>query len=388
MRIVSEKQRKATRWTRVPATLAAAGLCIALCAFLLWGMLPLLGRMTFYSAGLALPDGALALMARRYAPLVVTAPPVNTPSSPATPDPSDRHPDPEGETSGGEDYPLPPDTHTTLPPEDIPDEYRGVLVQETMAGAPQTHISIGTGYLRNYTQMSTGEIAECLATPSGLMLDDSDEPQVLIVHTHATESYEHYDADVYDTRNNWRSLDNTTNVVALGDELAKALEAEGIGVIHDTTKHDYPSYNGSYERSAKTIEQYLADYPSIKVVLDIHRDAIEREDSAIVKPVTEVNGVKAAQVMVIAPCDDGKMNMPLWRDNLRFAAALTNAIEADYPTLTRPVFFCYRKYNMDLTPGSLLLEFGSNANTLDEAIYSARLVGKSLAQYLKSTTVE
>ena len=152
--------------------------------------------------------------------------------------------------------------------------------------------------------------------------------------------------------------------------------------VHDTTQHDYPSYNGSYERSAETIKSYLEKYPTIKIALDVHRDAIQRESDLIVKPVVEINGRKAAQLMIITGCEDGTMGVPEWRQNLRFAASLQDAVEQDYPQLTRPIFFCYRKYNMDLTTGSLLLEIGSNANTLDESIYSAELIGNSLAKLL------
>ena len=171
-------------------------------------------------------------------------------------------------------------------------------------------------------------------------------------------------------------------MVAVGNALEKALRDAGIGVVHDTTQHDYPSYNGSYERSAETIKSYLEKYPTIKIALDVHRDAIQREDDLIVKPTVEINGRKAAQLMIITGSDDGTMNVPEWRENLLFAASLQDAIEQDTPELTRPIFFCYRKYNMDLTTGSLLLEVGSNANTLDESVYTAELVGKSLARML------
>lgn len=171
-------------------------------------------------------------------------------------------------------------------------------------------------------------------------------------------------------------------MVAVGDAFAQVLEQNGIGVLHDTTQHDYPSYNGSYERSADTIRAYLEEYPSIKVVLDLHRDAMQRDD-AIVKPVAVIDGRKAAQIMIIAACDDGTMGVPEWRQNLRFAAAYQDYMEQYYPGLTRPVFFCYRKYNQDLTTGSLLLEFGSNANTLDEAVYSATMAAQSLVHLIQ-----
>lgn len=85
----------------------------------------------------------------------------------------------------------------------------------------------------------------------------------------------------------------------IGDKITQQLENAGIGVIHDTTIHDYPSYNGSYDRSAETVKKILKEYPSIKVVLDIHRDAIGTNDS-IMQPVVEVNGKDAAPVMIIS----------------------------------------------------------------------------------------
>ena len=264
----------------------------------------------------------------------------------------------------------------------VPAEYRGRIVQENMAGSGDSLIPYGEGLLRNYTEVPADDIREIMEQGLNIRLEDTPAPQVLIFHTHATESYEPYDSENYDMRNTWRSTDNTKNMVAVGNALEKALRDAGIGVVHDTTQHDYPSYNGSYERSAETIKSYLEKYPTIKIALDVHRDAIQREDDLIVKPTVEINGRKAAQLMIITGSDDGTMNVPEWRENLRFAASLQDAIEQDTPELTRPIFFCYRKYNMDLTTGSLLLEVGSNANTLDESVYTAELVGKSLARML------
>lgn len=270
------------------------------------------------------------------------------------------------------------------PPPEIPEEYRGTLLQENMSGTAKNLLRYGAGKLRNYTDEPDDEIVRIMEQGMNITLEQTDAPQVLIFHTHATESYEPYDSDIYDTRNTWRDTDDHNNMVAVGNVLERVLSDAGIGVVHDTTQHDYPSYNGSYERSAETIKSYLEKYPTIKIALDVHRDAIQRESDLIVKPVVEIDGRKAAQLMIITGCEDGTMGVPEWRQNLRFAASLQDAIEQDYPQLTRPIFFCYRKYNMDLTPGSLLLEIGSNANTLEESIYSAELIGSSLAKLLNA----
>lgn len=198
----------------------------------------------------------------------------------------------------------------------------------------------------------------------------------------ATESYEPND-DLYFNRNEtWRTNDTLYNVCSVGDVIEQRLTDAGFNVIHDETLHDYPSYNGSYDRSAQTIKSYLAQYPSIKVVLDVHRDAVVRSQDVIVRPVTEINGKRAAQVMILAGCETDTMSIPTWKDNLRFAAALQDNMNTLYPTLARPVYFNYSRYNQHLSSGSLLLEMGGHANTIEEALYSAELVSDALIKTL------
>ncbi|MBR3760083.1 MAG: stage II sporulation protein P [Ruminococcus sp.] len=212
-------------------------------------------------------------------------------------------------------------------------------------------------------------------------IEDTSEPQVLIYHTHTTESFEPYVRDNYDSGFNYRTTDDTKNMVMVGDAIEAELEARGIGVIHVETIHDYPSYNGSYGRSRESIVPILEQYPSIKVVLDIHRDAISGEGIAY-QPYVEIDGKEAAQVMIISGCDDGTLGMPSYIRNFRFACRLQERLEGDNPGLTRPILFDYRHYNQDLTTGSLLIEVGSHCNTLEQAQYSGQLIGRSLGGML------
>lgn len=268
-------------------------------------------------------------------------------------------------------------------PPDIPQSERGRVLTEDMSGSEGNHIlRFGSFLLRNDTTLSKSDIAEVLSLPTQLSLQNTTEPQVLIYHTHATESYCPFDNGIYDKRYNWRSTDNNNNMVAVGAVIAQQLTDRGIAVIHDTSQHDYPSYDGSYANSYRSIKDYLAHYPTIKVVLDVHRDAIERENGVIVKPTAVINGEKYAQLMIISNCDDGSGLIPNWRENLRFAAAFADKLEQNAQGITRPLLFSYRKYNQQLSGGALLLEFGSHANTLEESKRTARLVGQSLAELL------
>lgn len=238
------------------------------------------------------------------------------------------------------------------------------------------------GQVRNVTSLPNSTLLEESRLAPDFEIKRNGEPQVLIMHTHATESYEPYERDFYDSSFNSRTTDPNMNMTAVGDAIAAQLEAAGISVLHDTTMHDYPSYNDSYDRSRETVQKILEENPSIKIVLDIHRDAIERESGERIAPVAEINGRNAAQVMIISGCDDGTMDMPDYLKNFRFASLLQQQLESDYKGLTRPILFDYRKYNQDLTTGSILIEVGGHANSVDQAIYSGELIGKSLARCL------
>ena len=167
--------------------------------------------------------------------------------------------------------------------------------------------------------------------------------------------------------------------------MTEVFESRGIRTYHDTTVHDYPSYNGSYDRSRVTVEDILEKYPSIKVVLDVHRDAIERESGEIIAPTVTVKGKKSAQVMIICGCDDGTMGMPDCMKNLRTASLFQQYMEKRYTGLTRPVLYDYRKYNQDLTTGSLLIEVGGHGNSLEQAVYAGELSAEGIADALIST---
>ncbi len=214
-------------------------------------------------------------------------------------------------------------------------------------------------------------------------LKNTGQPQVLIVHTHATECYLQGDYGYYISSASTRSTDNTQNTVRVGQVLAEVLNEAGIVAINDATQHDYPNYTGSYTRSRQTIENYLEKYPTIQVVIDLHRDAIG-SDGVKIKPTVEIGGKKAAQIMILAGCETGSVeNFPNWQENFKFCLQLQRQLETDYENLCRPLLFKACKYNFDISAGSILVEMGTDANTLQEAEYSATLLGRALTQILQ-----
>ncbi len=237
-------------------------------------------------------------------------------------------------------------------------------------------------YVKNLTRMSRSEVKNIMLSPVGFRVEkNSSLPQILIMHTHATESYIPMASDAYDANYAFRSTDNTKNMTAVGKVMADTLNSLGYNTLQDTTLHDYPSYNGSYDNSQATVEKYLRQYPSIKIVLDIHRDAVERNGN-IIAPTATINGTEYAQIMIISGRDNGYMNMPNYRENLKFATMVQNTVAQMYPGMARPVLFDYRNYNQQLTTGSILVEIGTHGSTLTQAKNSAAAFARSLARAL------
>lgn len=231
------------------------------------------------------------------------------------------------------------------------------------------------------------DIKALLNQGSDLTIYDKSKPTVLIYHSHTTEAYSLLDTGYY-ISSDARSNNSARNMVRVGDDLAVYLEKQGFNVIHDKTIHD-KDYTKSYDNSRATIEKYLEQYPSIEVTIDVHRDDITYSNKTKVKPTAKINGKKAARMMIISGCEYNRVkNFPDWEENLKFDLQVQNKVNELYPGLMRPILFSERKYNMYETHYSFLLEVGTDANTLDEACYSARLFGNALGQLLNEKYVK
>lgn len=282
---------------------------------------------------------------------------------------------------------TPPDilkTQKKLAEDFLTDKYKkdGVVIENNYSTAQATDI-FGNVAVRNVTADTEIDVEEILNSDFSLPITDFSEPLVLIYHTHSTESYLPVNKGVFSSDYPTRNDSKNSNMIRIGEEICNILESNGIRTIHDRKIHD-KQYTGAYDRSRETINGILEKYPSIIITLDIHRDAIYYDDVTRIKPTAEIDGKKAAQLMIIAGAEGGTItDFPNWQTNLSFALNLHNYVNTQYKDLMKPVYFCNRKYNMDITPYSLLIETGTDVNTLEEAAYSARLLGSALAKLIK-----
>ena len=243
---------------------------------------------------------------------------------------------------------------------------------------------IGDFFVKDTTGSGTDLNYELTQAPAASLKGDG-SVEVLIYHTHTSEAYSKSYTGFYYTDMQTRTSDPDMSVVAAGEALKKTLESYGIGVVHDTTLCD-ELFNGSYSRSWEILQSSLEKYPGIQVTIDLHRDSMTTQEGVKYKPTAVINGRKAAQFMLLAGCNaNGDWeDFPGWEQNLRLMLRVQQKATELYPDLARPLSFSNSKYNMNATPGSMLIEVGTEVNTVSEATYSGRLLGEILAETFDS----
>ena len=258
----------------------------------------------------------------------------------------------------------------------------GVAAKTLIPTDPSGYTVCGRTYISNSTDypLSVSDLQQ----PFAAHLSE-DGPQILILHTHGSEAYTPAGDETIVWSGDHRTTDTRCNVVRVGDEMAEVFGQAGISVLHDRTLYDYPSYAGSYDRSLVAMQNYLKQYPSIRFILDVHRDAIEDGQGNQYKVVSAIDGEgTAAQLSIVVGSDGSGLTHPNWIENLRLAVAIQENILAKYPTLMRPVLLRNSRYNQHATAGSLLVEVGSAGNSPEEAVLAGRLFAERMAEVLNA----
>lgn len=270
-----------------------------------------------------------------------------------------------------EETPAAEETPAEEPAQDTPPDDGGA-VRQTITANSNTVSGSGVEVNNGTQGISVDPAALASSVLTQTIAPASQGPQILIMHTHGSEAYTMVGDDVYVETDTSRTDDPNYNMIRVGEEMKAVFESMGFSVIHDTSLYDYPNYTGSYTRSLAGIQSMLEQYPSISVVLDVHRDALIASDGTVYKAVTQVNGEDVAQVMLVVGTNDGGLTHPGWQDNLNLAAHIQLGMTSIEPTLARPINLRSQRFNQHLTPCSLLVEVGTSGNSLQEAIRGAR----------------
>ena len=241
------------------------------------------------------------------------------------------------------------------------------------------YIRVGDVFIKNASRQTLDGIrfdGTFAAAPGG------ESPQVLILHTHGSEAYTMPAGEEYVDTGSFRTADASVSVIRVGDELARVLSGYGLSVLHDRALYDDPEYNGAYYRAEDAIEEYMAKYPGIRFILDVHRDALEDKAGHQYKVVTREDPDCAQVSLVMGSSWEG------WQENLKFAVAVQQHLTESHPTLMRPLTLRNSDYNEYFTAGSLLVEVGAAGNSLDEALKAAQLFGQGLAEVITAKAAQ
>ena len=282
-----------------------------------------------------------------------------------------------------EPAPAPPDqtSEPQQPPTPQPDPDPGPIREQTISGGSGC-LTAGSVSVFNRTEKTVDPAAAAQAGTTFRLAPAEQGPQILILHTHTTESYARAPDAPYAESGTAHTTDTGYNIVQVGDAVTQVLTEMGFHVIHDTQVYDYPSYNGAYERSRAGAEAILAEHPTIGMVLDVHRDALVDGAGTVYKPVTTADGEKVAQVMLLVGTDAGGASFPGWQEHLALAMDISREMNTLWPGLARPITLRTARFNQQLTQGSLLVEVGSHGNTLEEAVAGSRLFARALGRVL------
>lgn len=204
-------------------------------------------------------------------------------------------------------------------------------------------------------------------------------PQILIYHSHGTEAYS--PTTSYEESDPFRTLDMSQNITTIGAAMAEVFREAGYTVIHDDTLHDYPDYNSSYQNSAVMLEGYLAEYPSLELIFDVHRDALETEDGTPYQLVSVHEGEEVAQLMLVVGTNGGGYAHPLWEENFSLALSIQNQL-LNYGEVARPIALRSSRYNQHYHTGALLLEIGGHGNTFQQAMAGGLLFAQAVVEML------
>ena len=203
---------------------------------------------------------------------------------------------------------------------------------------------------------------------------------ILIFHTHSCESYTSSELYPYTPTGNFRTTDLNFTVTRVGTELTTQLQQYGYNVIHDTSYHDYPSYNGSYTNSLKTVESLLQTNPS-DIIIDLHRDAVgSRSDYA---PTVKIGDEEAAQIMFVIGTNQGGLWHPNWNQNLKFAIKVQEKAEEMYTGLFKPIMLTASRYNQHTGKYANIIEVGATGNKLEQCLTSMKYLAKVFDEVMK-----
>ena len=313
------------------------------------------GRIALF----AQPEAAAFLLKEQEPVVQSSPPPVTTEPIPAATEPEE----------------------TTVPTVHVPEP----MVMPDVPGQSRSFTSADAAFVEmNYAAKRQPDIEALLTQPLQWDLT-GDEPSVLIFHTHGTEAFTPTEDNTYQEEGGeYRTTNVDCNMLCLGEELARLLNEAGIKTVQDRTYYDYPDYEASYDNARIGLQAQLDKYPTVKLVIDLHRDSAECEDGSQWATNAVINGEKSAQVMLVMGTDVYYTH-PNWEQNLSIALKLNAIMEKTHDGSTRPLDLRKQRFNQDLSTGAIIAEIGAAGNTQKEAMNAVSVLAEAIILLAKGS---
>ena len=265
------------------------------------------------------------------------------------------------------------------------------LINTETAMTPGVELPQGRGIYENEHEPSDNlpppEIDELGESEVEKFDNISDGPLVFIYHTHTTEGYMPSEKFNYKPDSTYHTRDLNFSVAKVGELMTEELNRLNVPTIQDKTFHDIPTYMTSYANSLKTVEQILKQHPSIKIVIDLHRDAPvpDLQKSREITTVKIDDSTYSRFLLVVGT--DRTFPHPNWKENYRFATLLHDRLEQLYPGISRGIDLRSERFNQHLSSKAILVEIGSHGNTMEESLASATIFAQVLAEIVKELSI-
>ncbi len=206
-------------------------------------------------------------------------------------------------------------------------------------------------------------------------------PSVLIYSTHSSESYTP-EGEAYTPAGDYRTLDKRFNMLSIGQALEEHLQKQGFTVLRDDAIHDSPSYNYAYSHARKSAAAFLNENPTVQLVLDLHRDAVQTKSGQL-RPLVPGSKVPTAQIMLVVGTDGTGLKHENWEKNLSLALKLHTILEELCPGITRPLSIRAQRFNQDLSDNALLIEIGAAGNNRAEALAATKILSTAIEELFR-----
>lgn len=200
------------------------------------------------------------------------------------------------------------------------------------------------------------------------------DPLVGIYQTHSHESFW---SELPSGSATAYSRDWSKTIVQVGWWLAVDLHDTGTPVVQSRVDNMSEGLLASYNKSYYTAKQLIKWYPSVRMLLDLHRG------SSAVAPAA-IQGNKVAKILIVVGTNKLLPN-EYWHQNLEVALRLSKVLQEVAPGILegKGIETVPYRYNQQLMAADLMVEVGGPNSTMAEERYAVHDLAEAITELIR-----